>query len=496
MKIQGIRREATPGLSGALSGASQGVQGYLQGVALTQAQQQRERELALREQDAARRQAMLDLSIGRTSQAYDRQRFMQGQALRKEDTERQEKGAAQRSGASILDAARARITSGMPQPKGPYGDTVPGAQSGLPPEIEAAFEQIRNDPNLSPEERADAIESWSALASAGARDSAAKELATRIQQEVASGRWTPEAGLGLQIDIDGDGKPDDWSDAPNKLLFLLGEGKLDPMEVAQLHENAKRAGTQQQAMMKRRMMKVAEAQTRVETNAALMPPEAQYAADEVIARYQDGEFGSDQFGEQEFERELGAAMQGMVFVEGKNGRRYAVPYAEAAQAELDLKAPPKDPALQNAEDFAGLADRFFPPFTPPKGTDGAAVSDAEIKAAQDRHMADKLTFLDAFLKRFGIVNPGDAKNSEADRATRAEEYGKNLTRGVKIHAGEPALPGPPSKKTVEHTPEQAAAVSDETFASTLTGQIRTKYDAMPPEEQAKFRQMVRERRGR
>lgn len=487
MKIQGIPRDATPGAARFAGGAGQAVQGFLQGVAGFQQVEAQKRALDLRERELKRQEALLRMSLDRNTLAYQRQRFQEGKALREEDRKRREQAAGQRASGSIFDALRVKYgSSGGQMPAGGVGPPSP-SRSYIPPEIESAFQRVQADPDLSTDDRLKITEHLVGLGGAAARNAASLELAEQIKAEISSGFWTPENGLGLSLDVDADGKPDEWSDVPNKLLFLLGEGKVDPQEIAQIHEGIKRAGVQQRAETQRRLKVSGDARQQME--AMPLTPEAEFLVEEVMSEWDRGDFPAGSFGEQEFQRKLGAASQGMVFVEGKNGNRYAVPYDEAAQAEADLKEP-TDPRLQQIEDFSSLADRVFPPFTPPRGDGTEPVSAQEIEAARDRYVSEKLEFLGQFLRRFGVSMDKPATASTAS----PDEIMSGIPRG----RTEQPVPGPPARGMAPApstaAPAPAAGQPDE-FSASLPEALRSKYEALPEEEKVKFRDMVRRQRG-
>lgn len=202
MQIQDV----TPVGVTAAGGFGNGLQGFMAAKAQTQALDLEQRKMALAEGDAGRRNAYLQIAQDELGLAFERQRFAESEAQRKN------------SQAARLEAGRTAVAKLL----GQNAMKAPNGTSAMPPEYAQAIQSAvdSGDPELVQ------------MAGALAHSSQLKKIADHAVAEMVNDNvpgmdggasiWSQAGSTGF--DVDGDGTPDDVSEIPGLFQARLASG--------------------------------------------------------------------------------------------------------------------------------------------------------------------------------------------------------------------------------------------------------------------------------
>lgn len=210
---------------------------------------------------------------------------------------------------------------------------------------------------------------------------ASDELRRKIVNGIASGEWNPKNALGLELDLDGDGKPDPISETPQILLEMLDDPQRSPESVAALHDYVLKRIAAEKARIDTRERKAAEAdQMRIEAQG--ITPEANRLAIETIGKWRRDEYEQTEQGLRDFKQDFEQALVGNVpIMLKKSGVKVYVSEAEAKRAEIGEEV---DPQFERVKATAGILDSFIGPM--PKYD--PEFDDEENERARQRYLQD------------------------------------------------------------------------------------------------------------
>lgn len=340
LQIRPVENQANAGLSGAVSGAAGGAAGFMEAQAFKQRQ-----ELERRQSDAAMRR----LTMAERQQELALSRFFEQQKARQQRMDLVDR--KQEAAGKAFDAMRA--ITGRPAPGSAQ------TAGNLPMEFDAALDQIGQTVRAGGMTLTQAGEAMKLL---GTRYEAAIQrvdadaLAKSLADEIATGYWSASGALGLESDVDGDGQPDEIADTPALLLQALQDG-VPAEQVRLMHQQAKQAIDFEKARIQERVKVAAESEAKVMQDMTIGPVGRRLATERIAAWSRD-EYPHTEEGRKLFDRDLNAAMGGLVPVE-KNGQR--VYMTEAQRDEVAFGLERGDP-LKMVDDRSTILSRFLGEF--------------------------------------------------------------------------------------------------------------------------------------
>lgn len=366
-----VPRDASP-LATGLGGAGAAVGGFMQAEAFVEQRKLRQRQAEMEQQGLDQRQQQLDL-------ANRRQDAIAQRYLSEREAKANEARQDQQQRGDVFGVLKSLYGGGKqmgPQPADPM-QSMPDEWAQ---EIDSLGQAFRSG-TLTASQTSEALKLVAANKEATLRRVATQQLTDRLMKEIASGSWKPEAALGLQMDVDGDGQPDPISDTPQLLLRMLGEGKIDPAQVEAMHFAAKQAIDNEKARIITREKQALKAEM-VLNQSQDVTPEGERLAIGRIAAWRRDEYPQTQQGLEQFMRDFNAAKTGLVPLKGKSGQTYYVPEADAKEAELDLK--PRSPFAE-IEEKSTVLSRFLGEYR-----DDPELSDEENDKRWQRYRARML----------------------------------------------------------------------------------------------------------
>jgi hypothetical protein len=424
-----VPRDASP-LATGLGGAGAAVGGFMQAEAFVEQRKLRQRQAEMEQQALDQRGQQIELANRRQdaiAQRYLSEREAKANEARQEQQQR----------GDVFGVLKSLYGGGGPQMGPQPADPMASMPDEWAQEIDTIGQGFR-DGTLTASQTSEALKLVAANKEATLRRVATQQLTDRLTKEIASGSWKPEAALGLQMDVDGDGQPDPISDTPQLLLRMLGEGKIDPAQVEAMHFAAKQAIDNEKARIVTREKQALKAEM-VLNQSQDVTPEGERLAIGRIAAWRRDEYPQTQEGLEQFQRDFNAAKAGMVPLKGKSGQTYYVSEAEAREAELDLK--PRSPFAE-IEEKSTVLSRFL----------GEYKDDPELddEANEKRWQMYRKRMIELDGELFRGQKPPEV---EANKPPDAPKPEKGMTRAARARQ---LMGGTPMEKL---TVEQKAAIA-------------------------------------
>lgn len=422
LQIRPVENQVNAGLSGAIAGAAGAAGGFIEAQAFKQRQ-----ELQRQQSDAALRR----IAMAEQRQELELSRFFEQQKARQQrmdliDRKQQAVGRA-------FDALRA--INGRP----PAGSTQ--TAGNLPMEFDAAMDELSlavRDGGMTPAQAGQAMKLLGTRYEAALQKVDADALTKSLTDEIAGGYWSESGALGLESDVDGDGRPDDIADTPALLLQALQDG-VPAEQVRLMHQQAKRAIDYEKARIQERVKVAAESEAKVMQDMTIGPVGRRLATERIAAWARD-EYPHTDEGRKLFDRDLNAAMGGLVPVE-KNGQRVYMTEAQRDEVAFGLE---RDDPLKLIDDRSTILSRFLGEFR-----DDPDLSEEE-NAARFKAYQQRMTELSGSL--FGTSQP-DPRWAVKD--PRAQQGAPNAQAGTTSRTTRP----PPLTEQIQN-PDAAGAGAD------------------------------------